>query len=160
MLRAHTETKNGNCNSTFTNYDSKCSYLIGVSTYKVHDSEGEHDEIHGCKQAVIGPKSSVTLSVPQPSCNYRSDAYVGDPLTSLAKGACYGSKELDHEEGDGGKYCPDQCPRPSPPPWGPKPFYTPRSDCPQDPVEGMLRDGVHDFNGDHDEMRGPPGDDR
>ena len=118
MLRAYTKMQNGSCNSTFTNDDSKCSYLVGVSTYKVHGSNGEHDEIHSCKQAVIGPKSSLTLSVPQPSCKYRSDAYVGDPLTSLAN-ASYGSHELDHEEDDSRSPCP------SPPPCGPKPSDTP-----------------------------------
>jgi hypothetical protein len=116
MLSASTTTKPGTSETTFTNRDPRCSYVVGAATYKKFDSSPYDDEKYDCKQAIIGPNTSMTLSVSKPPCNYESDAFSGDAMDASLGGIAYGSRGYDHEEDNSGHLCERQCVPPKPVP--------------------------------------------
>ena len=92
-----------------TNTSSTCSYPIAYAMYKKFDENIDNQEIFDYEVAVIGPNSTLTLTVTNPPCMFQSDAVYGDVLFSFAGGVRYDTRKLDYFQGTGTNYCTLHC---------------------------------------------------
>ena len=79
-------------NATVANSSENCIYKVGLASYKMFDSDIDHQILFDSRTATIEPGRSLTLQVAVPDCAYQIDLFQGEVLSSLSGGVRYGSR--------------------------------------------------------------------
>jgi hypothetical protein len=113
-LRARITDSPATTSARFTNRSDTCSYQIGLAVYKRFDNNIDNQELYDYQLAVIGPNSTLDLSVSNPPCAYQGDAFWGELIVSFQGGVRYGERRLDDTDGVNTQFCVRQTPTGTP----------------------------------------------
>ncbi len=107
----------GTNNGTVHNRSTKCSYQIGIASYKMYALNRIDDQtLFDSDSRTIGPGQSVTMSVDLPTCAYQLDQFYGHLIKTFSTGENYMSRLLGDRKQQDRPFCPTG---PGVPPGGP-----------------------------------------
>ncbi|MGH3638416.1 MAG: hypothetical protein ACRDUX_05235 [Mycobacterium sp.] len=114
VLSATITTGGSSVQTVITNTSSTCSYPVGLAIYKKYDEVIDNQELFNYRLGVVGPNSTLTLTVTPPPCKYQVDAFYGSLIQSFANGVRYDARLLKAVHAGSASYCSLQCVTPVP----------------------------------------------
>lgn len=141
-LKANINYNDGTAN--VKNDSDKCSYDVGLASYKIHKGGREAQELFDQDHGRVKPHDNVRLNVRVPNCDFQLDVFQGDVIEHFDQGKdrTYHGKDRFIDGGTRNKKsCDTEKPSPKPseePTVPPKPIVTPKPSEKPNPVPSAV----------------------